>query len=101
MSEMSCKTCRRWAAGWCLAQQLGTSRDEVCNAWELSQVVGWEDENEKLQARVAELEAFINQLIEAGDGLVGDCELNWKHNHTPDCPPANHWQALVDDWKEG
>jgi cell division protein FtsB len=57
MSEMSCKTCRRWAAGWCLAQQLGTSRDEVCNAWELSRVVEWEDENEKLQARIAELEA--------------------------------------------
>lgn len=57
-------------------------------------------ENRNLKERVAELEAYIDQLIEAGDGLVGDCELNWKHNHIPDCPPANHWQALVDDWKE-
>lgn len=92
MSEMSCKTCRRWAAGWCLAQQLGTSRDEVCNAWELSQVVEWEDKNEKLQSRITELKEFIDQLIEVGDAVI-NAEPMW-------IAEEDKWETLVKDWKE-
>ena len=97
MSEMSCKTCRRWAAGWCLAQQLGTSRDEVCNAWELSQVVEREDENEKLQSRIAELESVIDQLIEAGEKMFTAVIAAAD----PYDEGMRVWDKIVNDWKEG
>jgi len=55
---------------------------------------------EKAKAERDEARAIVEKLIEAGDGLVEGCELNWKHNHIPDCMPANNWNTLVDEWKE-
>ena len=43
-----------------------------------------------LTARIAELEGFIDQLIEAGNEMYE--ESYWYENK---------WQALVKDWKEG
>ncbi len=92
-NEMLCKTCRRWADGWCLAQQMGMSSNKVCNAWELSPVVDWVSEKGALNARIAELKVFIDQLIEAGNAL--------------DVPPDDFseeqkdWREIVRDWKEG
>ena len=54
-NEMLCKTCRRWVDGWCLAQQMGTPSDKVCNAWELSLVVDWVSEKDALNKRIADL----------------------------------------------
>ena len=46
-----------------------------------------------LTARIAELEGFINQLIEAGDAVI---------NAYPDwIREEDDWDALVKDWKEG
>ena len=42
-----------------------------------------------LQARIVELNGFINQLIEAGNEMYE--ESYWYENK---------WQALVKDWKE-
>ena len=64
-NEMLCKTCRRWADGWCLAQQMGMSSNKVCNAWELSPVVDWVSEKDALNARIAELEEENDRLQDA------------------------------------
>lgn len=46
-----------------------------------------------LTARIAELEGFIDQLIEAGDAVI---------NAYPDwIREEDDWDALVKDWKEG
>ena len=71
---MSCKKCRHWfvnpnivipgepTEGKCLVSEIKTQSNHVCNAWEHSQVADWKDENEKLTARIAELETEIDQL---------------------------------------
>ena len=46
-----------------------------------------------LTARIAELEAFIDKLIEAGDAVI---------NAYPDwIREEDDWDAIVKDWKEG
>ncbi len=55
----------------------------------------------QMHARIAELEGFTNQLIEAGDKSMnfveGFCNMNSRVK--PDY--WHKWQALVKDWKEG
>lgn len=58
---MSCKKCRHWfvnpnivipgepTEGKCLVSEIKTQSNHVCNAWELSQVAEWKDENERLK----------------------------------------------------
>jgi len=65
---MNCKNCRHWfvnpnivipgepTEGKCLVSEIKTQSNQVCNAWELSQIAEWKDDNEKLTARIAELE---------------------------------------------
>ena len=65
---MNCKECRHWfvnpnivipgepTEGKCLVSEIKTQSNQVCNAWELSQIAEWKDDNEKLTARIAELE---------------------------------------------
>ena len=45
----------------------------------------------ELQSRIAELEGFINQLIEAGELLAEYCDYETG---------KIAWDALVKDWKE-
>lgn len=71
---MNCKECRHWfvnpnivipgepTEGKCLVSEIKAQSNHVCNAWELSQIAEWKDDNEKLTARIAELEAEIDQL---------------------------------------
>jgi len=66
---MNCKNCRHWfvnpnivipgepTEGKCLVSEIKTQSNQVCNAWERSQIAEWKDDNEKLTARIAELEA--------------------------------------------
>ena len=49
-------------------------------------------ENDRLEARIAELETFINQLIEAGDAM-SNAQSMWVAEE-------DEWDALVKDWKE-
>ena len=65
---MNCKNCRHWfvnpnivipgepTEGKCLVSEIKAQSNHVCNAWELSQIAEWKDDNEKLTARIAELE---------------------------------------------
>ena len=71
---MNCKECRHWfvnpnivipgepTEGKCLVSEIKAQSNQVCNAWELSQIAEWKDDKEKLTARIAELEAEIGQL---------------------------------------
>lgn len=54
----------------------------------------------KIIAERDEARTMVERLIEAGDELVEGCELNWKHNHIPDCMPANNWNNIVNEWRE-
>jgi len=85
---MNCKECRRWfvnpnivipgepTEGKCLVSEIKTQSNQVCNAWELSQVAEWKEENEKLIASNTKLEEFVNELIETGRiKLVSNDEL--------------------------
>ena len=49
-------------------------------------------ENQSLNARIAELKAFINQLIEAGDAVI-NAEPMW-------IAEEDKWETLVKDWEE-
>ena len=71
------------------------SRDAQIFAVRLADVLpmkgaDWSWRESPLRSRVAELEAFIDQLIEAGDEMYE--ESYWYENK---------WQALVKSWKEG
>ena len=60
------------------------------------------EENVNLTARIAELEDFINQSIEAGDNL--DCVISVISTTVPYGDPyleQSEWAALVRNWKEG
>ena len=46
----------------------------------------------ELQSRIAELEDFINQLIEAGDAMSNAQSMRVAEE--------DKWDALVKDWKE-
>ena len=58
------------------------------------------DENDILTARNAELEAFVNRLIEAGNTIVFETFEGYKKHGLFDFAPVNTWQVLVKDWKE-
>mgnify|MGYP001767495091 CR=1 FL=1 len=51
-------------------------------------------------ARNAELEAFVNRLIEAGNTIVFETFEGYKKHGLFDFAPVNTWQVLVKDWKE-
>ena len=48
--------------------------------------------------KVAELKAFINQLIEAGNTIVFETFEGYKKHGLFDFAPVNTWQVLVKDW---
>ena len=56
------------------------------------------DEIERLQSHIAELEDFINQLIEAGETMAKGYRC---HLYIDERKPIDDWKKLVDDWKEG
>ena len=56
------------------------------------------DENDILTARNAELEAFVNRLIEAGNTIVFETFEGYKKHGLFDFAPVNTWQVLVKDW---
>ena len=58
------------------------------------------DENDILTARNAELEAFVNRLIEAGNTIVFETFEGYEKHGLFDFAPVNTWQVLVKDWKE-
>lgn len=101
---MSCKKCRHWfvnpnivipgepTEGKCLVSEIKTQSNQVCNAWELSQVAERVDETKPYLSRIEELKKFINQLIEAGDAVI---------NAYPDwIREEDDWDALVENWKK-
>lgn len=51
------------------------------------------EEGYKLQQRIAELEGFIDRLVEAGDAM-SNAQSMWVAEE-------DKWDALVKDWKEG
>jgi len=53
---------------------------------------------DSIESRIAELKAFIDQLIEAGDDIADDyC----NDTLTPyGLQIVKNWQALIKDWKE-
>ena len=59
--------------------------------------------SETKQCPFAELEEYIDQLIEAGDdvALVAKDILEFDGKSGEFTPIAEKWQALVKDWKEG
>ena len=70
-----------------------TQGKDICNAWELSQIAEWKDENEKLTARITELKEFIDQLIEAGKGLLDSLCTDPEEEKTVE---VMNWKAVVD-----
>ena len=56
------------------------------------------DENDILTARNAELEAFVNRLIEAGNTIVFETFEGYEKHGLFDFAPVNTWQVLVKDW---
>ena len=95
MSEMCCKRCganEDRINGFCsveceeyyrLEEEIG-ERDNVI----LERVA----EIGRLTARIAELEAFIDRLVEAGDAM-SNAQSMWVAEE-------DKWDALVKDWKE-
>ena len=75
---MNCRNCKHWVLTRCRVTGIIISADMLCNAWELS--------------RVAELEAFIDRLVEAGDAM-SNAQSMWVAEE-------DKWDALVKDWKE-
>ena len=75
-------------------QELGTI--VVCNDCGASakSIVDWNTRpiEDALQSRVAELEAFIDRLVEAGDAM-SNAQSMWVAEE-------DKWDALVKDWKE-
>ena len=53
-----------------------------------------------LHARIAELEVFIDRLIEEGDALESQVYVVWRKYGMLDFPAAETWCVLVKDWKE-
>ena len=51
-----------------------------------------------MTARIAELEAFVNRLIEAGNTIVFETFEGYKKHGLFDFAPVNTWQVLVKDW---
>ena len=77
----------------CTCQKCGHSYDECrCDFDETY------DENDILTARNAELEAFVNRLIEAGNTIVFETFEGYKKHGLFDFAPVNTWQVLVKDW---
>lgn len=71
-----------------------TCENERCiNGWWLSPK-DWNTRpiEDELQARIAELEAYIDQLIEVGDVVI-NAEPMW-------IAEEDKWETLVKDWKE-
>lgn len=103
MSEMCCKRC-------------GANEDRIngfCSVeceeyYSLEEEIGALDnvilergaEIDALNARIAELEAFVNRLIEAGNTIVFETFEGYKKHGLFDFAPVNTWQVLVKDWKE-
>ena len=59
----------------------------------VEELLMWKSLAAEYSARIAELEGFIDQLIEAGDAVI---------NAYPDwIREEDDWDALVKDWKEG
>ena len=68
---MNCKNCRHWfvnpnivipgesTEGKCLVSEIKAQRNHFCNAWELSQVEVWTDENARLKDYISKLEAPV------------------------------------------
>ena len=63
----------------------------------------WAWQESPLRTRIAELEAVIGQLIEAGNdiALIANDILEFDGKSGEFTPIAEKWQALVKDWKEG
>lgn len=101
---MNCGNCKHWfcnprievsddvIVGRCMVSDVFTLDNNVCNAWELSQVAERVDETKPYLSRIEELKKFINQLIEAGDAVI---------NAYPDwIREEDDWDALVENWKK-
>ena len=64
-------------------------------------------ENDRLEARIAELEAFINQLIETGEGVVINYQSAWTIQNGAESPVSKvppsirKWRELTADRKAG
>lgn len=68
---MNCKNCRHWfvnpnivipgepTEGKCLVSEIKAQSNHFCNAWELSQVAEWKDENARLKDYISKLEAPV------------------------------------------
>ena len=52
-------------------------------------------ENDRLEARIAELEALVERLIELGDVINGDKDSVWTLQTIKEC-----WTEDVTKWKE-
>ena len=101
---MNCKNCRHWfvnpnivipgepTEGKCLVSEIKAQSNHFCNAWELSQVAEWKDENEKLTARIAELKLIIDKLVEGIDSLTSGFPLEIEYIEAVE---------IAKDWKTG
>jgi hypothetical protein len=54
---------------------------------------------DKLQSRIAELEAYIDQLIEVGNGMKSFLT-PYVDGFRDSYPATSAWESLVKDWKE-
>lgn len=107
---MNCRECRHWfinpniaipgepTEGNCLVSEIKAQSNHVCNAWELSRVAEWKEENEKLIARNTKLEGFVNELIEVGYAMLNSM-IDWTYEDPT--PEADKFCELARDWKEG
>ena len=101
---MNCKECRHWfinpniaipgepTEGNCLVSEIKAQSNHVCNAWELSQIAEWKDDNEKLTARIAELKPIIDKLVEGIDSLTSGFPLEIEYIEAVE---------IAKDWKTG
>lgn len=104
---MNCQNCKHWVFNKCMITGSYITADKLCNGWELSvsfdqaQKSNSAPENiTELKDKIAELEAFIDKLIEAGHKSANFVEgfCNTYGNERPDY--WHDWRKLEDDWKE-
>lgn len=104
---MNCQNCRSWVFGKCIVQNAAMGKENLCNAWELS--LSWEqvaetqpatDRTAELQERIAELKAFIDQLVDTGDQLESQTYGAWRQYKMLDFPAAETWRELVAEWNK-
>ena len=94
---MNCKNCIHWVFGRCTVSNLVVGPGQLCNAWELSQSHEFVEtafasfSPDELQKRIAELEALVDQLIEAGQAVTSVAE--WRYANLTELLA---WDTLVD-----